>query len=234
MVKSLQMGKYRQMYGKFVVEGEKLIHELLLSSFTPSQMYALSSWDKPENCPPVTLVSPAELQRISGQKTPNQVLAVVPIPQQPIAITASEPVLLLDDIQDPGNMGTLIRTADWFGIKHVVCSPHSVDFFHPKVVQSSMGAVFRVHPLVCDLPQWMASSGKNILAAVLDGVSIQDKALHITETDSLVIGSESHGISDEVLSLCSKKITIPRLGHGDSLNAAVSAGILMSRIYLKK
>lgn len=221
------------MYGKFVVEGEKLIHELLLSSFKSVQIYALSSWNKPANCPPVTLVSQAELQRLSGLKTPNQVLAVVSIPDQSTPIAPTEPVLVLDDIHDPGNMGTLIRTADWFGLKHIVCSPNSVDFFHPKVVQSSMGSVFRIQHQVQDLTQWMASSGKNFLAAVLDGIPVWDSNLHIDPSDCLVIGSESHGISEEVLSLCQKKITIPRMGYGDSLNAAVSAGILMSRIYLK-
>ena len=230
MVKSLQQGKYRQMYGKFVVEGEKLVYELLHSGFRADRIYALDNWNCPVAGIQLTRVNEAELERISGFSTPNKVLAVVSVPSPSVEISAEDSVLVLEDIHDPGNMGTLLRTADWFGLKHVVCSENTVDCFHPKVVQASMGSIFRVQVHVKDLPVWMPSSGKGFIAAVPDGQT--GWAEGGCATDSLVIGSESHGISDVVLKCCKKKITIPRVGYGDSLNAAVSAGILMSRLYL--
>jgi len=232
LVKSLQLKKYRELNRLFVVEGVKLVEELFeQSTFKIDGIFHTPEF---EGKIPGTVhafpISNAELQRISGLKNPNKVLAVVKYPE-PSNINFNEEnlVLLLDNVNDPGNLGTIIRTADWFGVKQIIASESTVDLFNPKVIQSSMGAVYRIqyHRLnlteVCDD---LRSNGFRILGADLDG-----KNVHTTLIDAktaLMMGSESHGISSQLKELLDDAITIPQFGQTESLNVAMAAGIIMS------
>ena len=188
-----------------------------------------------------TEVTDKELGRISMHKNPNDALAVVKMPDdtatdQPVAdkiinMASNELVLVLDDMRDPGNMGTIIRAADWFGIRQILCSPDSVEVYNPKVIQSTMGAFIRVnvnyHPLADILK---ADNAIPVVGAVMDGDSLYSAEL--PGNGFIVIGSESHGISPEVESLLTKKISIPSPGSGtESLNASVATSIILAEYY---
>jgi TrmH family RNA methyltransferase len=169
-----------------------------------------------------------ELLKISGQKAPQQVLALVEIPQHDIkSYIPKGMTVLLDRIQDPGNLGTIIRACDWFGVRNIVCSQDTVDVFNPKVVQSAMGSIMRVQVYYTGLSDFMlAHEGIPCYAAVLGGTSIHEVAF--TDPGMLIIGNESTGISSEVLQLKPLQISIPKIGKAESLNAAVAASIILS------
>jgi TrmH family RNA methyltransferase len=182
----------------------------------------------------ITEIDDGDLSRISHQPAPNQVLALV---RQ--ADSSGPPpsfqgfALVLDTIQDPGNLGTLIRTADWFGIRHVVCNEGCADVYNPKVVQSSMGSILRVEVSYTDLPSWIASLGDvPVLATVLGGEDIF--GLPVIDHGLILIGNESRGLSPELIALSTRKITIPRKGDAESLNAAVAGGIVMCMLGRKE
>lgn len=234
LLRSLQQKKFRQKYNKFVVEGEKMVAELLDQA--PEQIvtiYGLSGWIEknlhhfsPES---VVEVTPPELNKISGLSTPNQVLALVRIPKPVVkeAIVAGGYSLYLDGIRDPGNLGTILRIADWFGLPYVFVSPDCVDGYNPKVVQASMGAFIRVGCVEYSLPDLLeAFPNLPVLGAVLDGENVFKMTL--PEKGLVVIGSEARGISPEVVSRLSHRISIPAAGNAgaESLNAAVATGII--------
>lgn len=197
------------------------------------QLFGLKEWierQAPGIQKSVTEISESELERISLLQTPNQVLGIFKKPvfaaNRPLRNTLS---LMLDTIQDPGNLGTIIRCADWFGISQIICSTDCADAFNPKVVQSSMGSIARVQVLYEPLPEFLAKQpGIPTYAAVLDGTSLRD--LPPVKEGIIIIGNESKGISDGVLSLSRHRITIPRKGSAESLNAAVATGIILSHI----
>ncbi len=233
---SLSVKKYRQQHGQFLVEGDKMVSELLLQSqIELKAVFGLERWAKEhvallkpfsEN---FNLVTESELAKISALSTPNQVLAVATIPQVPCNVTlpAEQICFYLDGIQDPGNLGSILRIADWFGIPAVFCSFDCVDVFSPKVVQASMGAIFRVSSWEIDLIDLLeASPGIAIAGAVLDGEDVFKTTL--PSTGLLVIGNEGRGISSEIERLLSLRLSIPRhpSGGAESLNAAVATGIL--------
>jgi TrmH family RNA methyltransferase len=232
-IQSLGQKKQRDKLGLFIAEGPKIVTELLQTA-TVQQIYALKEWIDDNrnllNHAEVTEVSTAELEKISQLTTPNNVLAVLKkFDESPSIETKGRLTLVLDTIQDPGNMGTIIRTADWFGVDQIVCSENCADIYNPKVVQSTMGSIARVKVLYTDLQQWLLSHKEvNIYAALLNGEDVT--AMNKPTEGIIVIGNESKGISDEILKLVNVKITIPQKGKAESLNAAVATAIILSHI----
>jgi TrmH family RNA methyltransferase len=197
------------------------------------KVYATKTWtdQHPKIVKSLTeliLVEPFELEKISFLTTPNEVLVVVSKnPVEKKSDFNKGITVILDQIQDPGNLGTIIRTCDWFGVKNIVCSLDTVDAFMPKVVQSSMGSILRLNIFYKDLPAFLIENkGITIYAAELGGKSIHE--ISYLNPSFLVIGNESKGISKEIGSLATQKIMIPRLGNAESLNAAVATAIILS------
>jgi TrmH family RNA methyltransferase len=172
-------------------------------------------------------ISETELERISQLKTPHQVLAVV----KQFEVTQPDVsgfVLYLDTVQDPGNFGTIIRIADWFGVKHIVCSAGCADHYNPKVVQSTMASIARVNVFYDETNDWLQQQNTTIYAASLHGKPLSQFSK--TEKGILIIGNESKGIREDFLKLANEPVTIPRRGEAESLNAAVATGILLSHL----
>ena len=233
-IASLRQQKFRKELGLFVVEGRKMTEELLRSDFETVGLYATEAFlsDYPAFAEAET-VSEMQMQQMSGQDTPPGILAVVRIPKQGEIKTSSRLVLALDGIANPGNMGTLIRTAEWFGIRDVVCSSDCVELWNPKVVQATMGSLFRVKVWETDLVSYLQKAkakGEAVYGALLEGENLFQ--MQTKPKGILVIGSESHGIRPEVLQCITHPITIPRVGGSvtESLNAAVAGAILMAEM----
>ena len=237
-IQSLGHKKQRDADQVFLAEGPKIVSELLHAADTDVlEIYALAEWIKKNNDGPaahlhVQEVTEQELERISQLTTPNQVLAVVrqwkekALPQVPGGW-----LLALDGIQDPGNLGTIIRIADWFGVAGIVCNQLCADRYNPKVVQATMGSIARVPVWYTDLPAWLAgeqAAGTRIYGALLNGMAVEKVAQ--PAAGILVIGNESRGITPEIEALVSVKLTISRKGQAESLNAAVAAGVLLSHL----
>ena len=218
----------------FVVEGPKMATEVLASGFMVRVVCASGEWLSTYADSMVATetyeVSPAELERLSNFKTPNQVWMLVERQYNYPLPTIHYPLILaLDKIQDPGNMGTMLRTADWFGIRRVVCSRDTVSCYNPKVVQASMGAVLRTQVDYVDLPEWLATCGMPVYGASLQGEPIVGKDAGAPREAVLLIGNESRGISPEAMAHVTHPVLIPNLGGtAESLNASVAAGILMN------
>ncbi len=234
-IQTLGQKKFREEAGLFIAEGPKLIKELLQSD--PSkikELYALKDWillnEKVINPGVVTEIERHELEKISQLSTPNQVLAVVEQYENDPVITVKDHITLaLETIQDPGNLGTILRIADWFGIKQIVCSPDCADRYNSKVIQSTMGSIARVKLLYTDLREWLSEQeDTRIFATTLDGQDIT--GMNKIQEGIIVTGNESKGISAGILSLAKFKITIPRKGEAESLNAAVATGIVLSHL----
>lgn len=224
----------------FVVEGVKMCHEALLSGFTIRTVCATDSWwstlqlGLPPACSCYS-VDNAQLERLSALRTPNKVWMLLQRDVPPAASASDSVVLALDGLQDPGNMGTILRTADWYGIRNVICSHDTVSCYNPKVVQATMGAIFRTHVDYCDLAdrlQQAAASGTATYGAMLDGepyhvASLQHPAI-------LVVGNEGRGLSPAVADAVRHRLTIPNVGGTcESLNAAVATGILLARFFTR-
>jgi TrmH family RNA methyltransferase len=229
-IRSLHQKKFSQMYGKFLVEGDKAVRELVHSSFNIDAIYALSGWAIDDHLlkSRVYTLSEAELSHISTHDAPNQVIAVADIPPQLEKVLLSQQLYIAcDQINDPGNAGTIIRIADWFGIDTVIFSDGSVDVYNPKVVSAAKGSLFRVKVVYADLKTLFNNSRTlDILGAAMDGDSIYDIAF--PHTGILLIGNEANGISDDLYTSVTKKISIPSFGDAESLNAAVATGIIVS------
>jgi len=232
-IRSLSLQKFRAQHGVFIAEGVKIVEEWLQSNWKIQHIVAVEEWvaqhtsalaRHPEAL--LHVVNNFELEALSALKTPNQVLIVVQMPEANSTIPEAGWVLALDTIQDPGNMGTIMRIADWFGITHMLCAEGCVDAFSPKVVQAAMGAHLRVHLHVGDLTQILPAVKLTKYAATLNGASCI--GTERTTSGLLIIGNESKGIGHEVLALADRQVTIPRgPGSGaESLNAAVATGIL--------
>ena len=230
-VASLRQQKFRKELGLFVVEGRKMVEELLRSRFTVKALYAT------EACldlfPQAETVTEVQMAQMSGQDTPPGILAVVSIPKAQALSSSPRFILALDGIANPGNMGTIIRTAEWFGIRDIVCSPDCVEIWNPKVIQATMGSIFRVNIVEADLTQFLPEQqrqSKAIYGALLEGENLFE--MKDCKDGVIVIGSESHGIRKEVLPYLSHPITIPRVGASqtESLNASVAAAIIMAEL----
>jgi RNA methyltransferase, TrmH family len=235
-IQSLGHKKFRDAEGVFVAEGPKIVQEFLQSDLLRLvQCFATPDWlisheGVNEGKKQLFIeISEKELERISFHGSPNQVLAVFTKPVFNKQIIPNGLTLLLDKIQDPGNLGTILRTSDWFGVTRIVCSEDTADVFNPKVVQSAMGSVIRVEMIYTDLEEYIKSNpGIPVYAASLNGDIIDEK---IKRTDiMLLIGNESRGISPVLESLATKCLRIPGKGGAESLNVAVATGILLSRI----
>jgi TrmH family RNA methyltransferase len=233
-IASLRQQKFRKELGLFVVEGRKMVEELLRSDFETTGLFATETFlaDYPSFAD-AEIANEVQMEQMSGQDTPPGILAVVKIPEQGDIKTSSPYVLALDGIANPGNMGTLIRTAEWFGINDVVCSKDCVELWNPKTVQATMGSLFRVKVWKTNLPDYLRQAkdeGKAVYGALLEGEDLfQIKA---KPEGIIVIGSESHGIRSEVLPCITHPITIPRVGGSvtESLNAAVAGGIIIGEM----
>ena len=174
-------------------------------------------------------INEIELEKISQLQTPNKVLAVFFKNVEPEVHLANSVSLMLDEIQDPGNMGTIIRTADWFGIKNIICSNECVDFYNPKVVQASMGSVSRINVIYTELEKFIEEhKGITIYAATLGGKPLA--SFNKIEEGIILIGNESKGVKENLLKLAAGQITIPKQGEAESLNAAVACGIILSHV----
>jgi TrmH family RNA methyltransferase len=228
-IQSLCQKKQRQAEGLFLAEGAKLVDELLHSDYRIRSIYAVEEWVQAHPAVQATVVTQPELERMSNLQTPNQVLAIAE-QQSP----ASEPglkdklTILLDGIQDPGNLGTIIRIADWFGINQIVASNDTVELYNPKVIQSSMGSFLRVKLWYKDAGSWIQTCSVPIYGALLKGTSLYQ--VPPVKEGLLVIGNESKGIREDLMPYISAPVTIPRSGGAESLNAAVATGIILSHI----
>jgi len=237
LIRSLDQKKFRKQHGLFVAEGKKIILEILDSAtFEIAELFLTSSALKEVSADifagvELTEISDSELERISMLTTSSFGLALLKIPEDisPVVPKNDEPILLLDSIRDPGNLGSIIRLCDWFGVSQILCSEDTVDVYSPKVIQASMGSVCRVSVSYADIAQWLGTLKKNvrIYGTVLNGTSLQNTKL---ETPSvIIIGSESHGISKNILGFVTDKITIESVQcfGAESLNAAIAAGIVL-------
>jgi TrmH family RNA methyltransferase len=229
-IQSLFDKKNRQEEGLFIAEGPKLIEELLKSNYTIKKMYATDNWivenlDYTNN---LTIVNEAELSRMTGLQNANKVFAIVHQPENVLQNLDNQFSIVLDGIQDPGNFGTIIRIADWYGIKNILCSEDCVELYNPKVIQSTMGSFVRVHCWYGNITTVLQESSIPVYGALLNGknVQLQNKV----KEGFLVIGNEGKGISNEILPYINHAITIPRIGGAESLNAAVATGIILSHI----
>jgi len=226
LITSLSQKKYRQKHKLFVVEGVKVVQEFLNSSYELDIVFSsdtdFSSTDK------FIEVTDQELKKISSLKNPNKVLAIFKIPNQINPIMGGL-ILALDSINDPGNLGTIIRLCDWFGIEQLVCSNETVDCFNSKVVQASMGSLTRVAVSYLDLKKYLQNASVPIFVADMDGLNVYKTKL--PDSAVLVLGNEANGISDDIKQLVTTKVTIPRYGafqQTESLNVATASAILLS------
>lgn len=235
-IQSLYHKKLRDEEGCFIIEGPKITAEFLMHA--PGDilaLYAVEYWLNDntlllQHISPsvVFLIDTSDLEKISSRSTPNQVLAIVKKKRQE-GIIPSGLFLMLDSIQDPGNFGTIVRTADWFGINTMLCSPECADLYNPKVVQSTMGSILRVDVVYTSLTDWCKANDRtDIYAATLHGRPVYECAP--VSSGAILIGNESKGIHSQLLSSCKAQITIPRTGHAESLNAAVATGIMLSHL----
>lgn len=231
-IKSLSERSARADYGRFVVEGDKMVGELAEAGLEVENIY-LTERSRLFGTEGTVTITPKEMERISGLRTPSSALAVVHIPQREFNLQCAkrELVLALDDLQDPGNLGTIIRIADWYGIRHIFCSEHTVDCYNPKCVQATMGALFRVEVHYGNLPAMLreaAEGGVAIYGTLLDGEDIYQKTL--SESGIIIIGNEGNGISAEVERLVQTRLFLPSwptdCRGSESLNAAVATAVV--------
>lgn len=231
-VRLLQQKKFRQKYNQFIVEGSKSVDEFLRSSVSCLALFGnedvldrFSSELEPEKC---FYTASRQLEQITGLKSAQEVLAIFEQPHLGQVDNSANIILALDDIRDPGNLGTIIRTADWFGYKEIVCSFSSVDCYNGKVIQASMGSLARVKVHYIDLVEFIKDQPTHTLL-LADMTGTDYKSFDWTN-NILVIGNEGSGVSDELRAIGGERISIPKKGEAESLNAAISAAILLSAI----
>ncbi|MDR1056725.1 MAG: RNA methyltransferase [Prevotellaceae bacterium] len=236
-ITSLSVKKCRNEYGLFVAEGEKLVEELTNSSFNLKHLYIT---DKSRlKYSGAELVSEFEMKKISGLKTPSTSLAVVEIPKHTlnIKLLQNELVLALDDVHDPGNLGTIIRIADWFSIRHIICSFHTADCYNPKTIQATMGAITRVNVYYADLLSTLSAARElnmPVYGTFLAGNNIYQE--NLSDSGVIIMGSEGQGISPALEELSNYKLHIPPFDEkntSESLNVAVAASIVCSEFRRK-
>ena len=229
LIISLAKKKFRQKYNKFTVEGIKNIQEVLNSSIIVHKIYTTDDIFEGFESQTV-LITEKELKRISQQVHPNTALAVCEIPKQK-SIQDDGILLALDNVRDPGNLGTIIRLADWFGIEQIICSQETVDLYNSKVIQSSMGSFLRVQLNYIDLNTFFLNYKHPVLGAFMEGENIYTS--NFPKHAALLMGNEANGISEEFNSFVTQKISIPRMGQlqqTESLNVAMATGIILGEI----
>lgn len=232
-IRSLREKKQRNATKKFLVEGAKCVAELLASDYAVEALYATKEFKAghaaliAQKGVQAHIVDAAELAAYGTLEHNDGAIAIARQQERALPHAIDGVVLVLDDIRDPGNLGTIIRIADWYSVKDIVCSPSCVDWYNPKVVMATMGSFARVHGHYTELPAYLAAQHAPILGTFLDGASTHTFAF--PKSGILVIGSESHGISKDVAKRVTDKITIPSFGGAESLNAAVATGIVLDR-----
>ena len=227
LITSLQQKKYRIKNGLFIAEGAKVVDEFLNSNFKLNHLFCVDEVPY-VGVESVTVISEVELKKISTLKTPNNVLALFEIPSEE-KLKKEGFFVALDEINDPGNLGTIIRLCDWFGVDQLICSANTVDCFNSKVVMASMGSLTRVSIVYTDLSTYLKESAMPKYATLMDGKNVYKSEL--PKQAILVMGNEANGISDSILKLLDASVSIPRFGSvqaTESLNVATATAILLS------
>jgi TrmH family RNA methyltransferase len=227
-LRSFREKKHREAEGRFVIEGEKVVAELLAEGFAPAEIYATAGW--PGQADGVRLVTDVEMGRISHFPTPSNVLAVGKI-ERPVleaGVLATGFTLALDGVQDAGNVGTLLRIADWFAFERVLCSPDCADIFSQKVIHASMGSFSRMKVFTGWLPEVLAGADVPVLGCDLEGDNVH--AIRPVSAAVVVIGNEGRGLSEAVKGCVTQRVTIPKFGRAESLNAGVAAAIVCDNL----
>lgn len=229
LVKSLHQKKYRNLHNLFVAEGIKVVRELVNSDFKVNTIFSSDAEINLGTTDIIEHVSEAELKKMSALTAPNKIIGVFEIPK------TKKPnfegwVVVLDDIRDPGNLGTIIRLCDWFGIEHLVCSSNTVDCYNPKTLQATMGSISRVNIGYTDLQTFLKNAPVTVFGAFMEGDVVYGAT--VPKTGILVMGNEANGISEEVEALVTQKISIPQFGESttESLNVATATAILLNEI----
>lgn len=237
-IKSLHQKKIRKEQGLFIVEGLKSIQEFINSEYVVDSVYCtetlMSKLDNLSRKIKPVGITESELSRISALSTPQAILAVVQIPKQTdlnIKKRDGSFILALDGVQDPGNLGTIIRTADWFGLNTILCSKDTAEVYNPKVVQASMGSLSRVNIIYTDLGDVLSQINIPVYGALLNGKSIYET--DFGQEGIILLGNEGNGISEDLIEKINYPITIPRYGKAESLNVAISASIFCSELRRK-
>lgn len=217
-----------------MVEGNKTLKEIPTSKFRINEIFSVNPAELSAVNLAATEISPNELQKISFLQHPKDSVAVCELKEE-MLLEQTGIQLILDGIQDPGNLGTIIRLADWFGISQIICSEDTADFYNPKVIQASMGSFLRVNIVYRDLENYLSENKQPIIGTDMDGTDFYD--YQFPAQFNLVLGNEGNGIRPEIETLLTDKITIPRFGKSqstESLNVAMSAGIILGQIFAKK
>jgi len=228
LITSLQQKKYRKQEQLFFVEGVKVVQELLQSNFELQDLFTTKQDFISVSKTKVHAISDAELKKISALATPNSCLAIFKIPKAK-EMNESGLILALDDVRDPGNLGTIIRLCDWFGIETLFCSDETVDIYNPKVVQATMGSISRVNVVYGDLENFLVKTKLTVFGTFMDGKNIYQESL--PKEGIIVMGNEANGISEAVEKLVTDRIAIPRFGNlqiTESLNVATATAIILS------
>ena len=226
-IKSLSLKKNRVKERLFIAEGEKIINELLNSKFEIEHIYATKQFSgiNSSEKSALTVVSNEELSKISNLTSPNHVLAIVRVSQQGLENNTGI-TLVLDDVNDPGNLGTIIRMCDWFSVTQLICSNSTVDCYNPKVVQSTMGSLFRVNITYLDLATYLDNIHMPIYGSYMNGVNV--KGQKFPKQSHLIMGNEANGISEPISKYITNKVSIKNIGkNAESLNVAVATSILL-------
>ncbi|MFC0116350.1 TrmH family RNA methyltransferase [Pseudoalteromonas xiamenensis] len=231
LIRALGQKKYRKQYGQYLVQGEKNVLELLVAGIKLDALFATPQFIEQNQCAlkhiDVIETQEEELTKVSTLVSNNAAIAIVPIPEE-AKIDLSGWVLALDGVSDPGNLGTIIRVADWYGFKQIVLSETCADQFNPKTISATMGSFVRVNSLRTNLHGLLSHYNGPVYGAFLNGENVHRTVF--TGKGVLVMGSESHGISPEIEALVTHKITIPAFGGAESLNVAMATGIIVDNI----
>ncbi|MEG2103079.1 RNA methyltransferase [Flavobacterium oncorhynchi] len=228
LISGLHQKKQRFVNQLFFAEGVKVIQELLQSNFELEHLYTTLNDFQEVQTSKRTLINDQELKKISALTTPNSCLAVFKMPVEN-EINNNGLILALDDIRDPGNLGTILRLCDWFGIKQIVCSKETVDIYNPKVVQATMGSITRVNVNYVDLKTYLSQTKLPVFGTFMDGETIYKK--NLPENGIIIMGNEANGISAEIEKTVTTRLTIPRFGElqkTESLNVATATAIILS------
>ena len=234
IIQSLDKKKYRQKYNLFLVEGNKIIKELPNSDYEITELYSLDPEKLNIKTAKTVQILPNELKKISFLQTPKDSVALCKIPDSN-TVENVKIQIILEGIQDPGNLGTIIRLADWFGIEQIICSNDTVDLYNPKVIQATMGSFLRVNVVYVNLEAYLSQYKYPILGTDMDGSNLYKT--DFPEQFSIVFGNEGNGLRPSTEQLITKMITIPRFGKNqstESLNVSMSAGIILGEIFSQK
>lgn len=226
-ITSLHQKKYRMQEGLFIAEGVKVITELVAAGLNVEGIFVTESLSFKVNPKLIFEVSEADLKKMSALNTANNCLAVFKIPEQE-KVNLEGLVLALDDVRDPGNLGTIIRLCDWFGIRQLLCSEQCVDLYNPKVVQATMGSIARVNVAYVNLEEMLSSTDLPVFGTFMDGENLYEKK--VEQNGIIVMGNEANGISQEIEKCCSDRIAIPRFGETqktESLNVATATAVIL-------